>query len=208
MKQLIGFVYCETNGLHGTVPKKLNDGRTVNCIPPVKTNFKNMYVFARLIVLNYIIGYYLNGEFIETKKVRSILKPKLINFNKDAMQFHNITMKKAMKKGIDSVKVMNDFVTDFNNVDFIVFHNTEFHIKTLQAELMRTCFYFDFSKKKIIDIISFNHDLKYPSLKNLSKEVINNDYENKSAKYNVIIVMKIFINLYKKYEKKVLMLQQ
>ena len=38
--------------------------------------------------------------------------------------------------------------------------------------------------------MSFNHNIKYPSLKNLSKEIVGNDYENKSAKYNVTIVKK------------------
>lgn len=200
MKNLVGFIYCETNGLHKTVPKTLDDGRVVNVIPPVKPTFKNMFKFARLIVLNYIIGYYQDGQFIETKKERLILKPKSINFDEDAMKFHGITMKKAIKKGVDPKEVMKKFVTDFNYVNFLVFHNAEFHIKTIQTELMRNCYYFDFSRKKIIDIMSFNHDIKYPSLKNLSKEIVGNDYENKSAKYNVTIVRKIFINLYKKYE--------
>tara|TARA_B110000977_G_C11072411_1_gene489961 strand:+ start:860 stop:1483 length:624 start_codon:yes stop_codon:yes gene_type:complete len=203
MKNLIGFIYCETNGLHQTVPKNLADGRIINIIPPVKPTFKNMFRFARVIVLNYLIGYYEDGQFIETNKERLILKPKSIEFEEEAMKYHGITMKKANKKGLDPTQVMKKFVNDFNYVNFIVFHNAEFHIKTIQAELMRTCFYYDFSKKKIIDIMSFNHNIKYPSLKNLSKEIVGNDYENKSAKYNVTIVKKIFINLYKKYEKSI-----
>lgn len=200
MKNLVGFIYCETNGLHQTVPKKLNDGRVVNVIPPVKTTFKNLFKFARLIVLNYSIGYYSDGNFIETKKERFILKPKSINFNEDAIQYHGITMKKAMKKGVNAVEVMAKFANDFKYVNFIVAHNVEFHIKAIQNELMRSCIYYDFSKRKIIDIISFNHDIKYPSLKTLSKEILGNSYENKSAKYNLTIVKKIFIELYKRYE--------
>ena len=46
MKNLVGFIYCETNGLHKTVPKKLDDGKTINVIPPVKSTFKNMFKFA------------------------------------------------------------------------------------------------------------------------------------------------------------------
>ena len=67
---------------------------------------------------------------------------------------------------------MEKFANDFRYVNFIVSHNVEFHIKSIQTELMRSCVYFDFSKKKIIDIISFNHDLKYPSLKKLSLDII------------------------------------
>ena len=68
---------------------------------------------------------------------------------------------------------------------------------------MRSCVLFDFSKKKIIDIINFNHLLKYPSLKKLSLEILGNDYENKSAKYNLTIIKKIFIKLYQNYEKSI-----
>ena len=107
-----------------------------------------MFKFARLIVLNYIIGYYEDGKFIETKE-RLILKPKSIEFDKEAMKFHGVTMKKANKKGLDPVEVMKKFVTDFNYVNFLIFHNAEFHIKSIQPELMRTCFHFDFSKRKL-----------------------------------------------------------
>lgn len=203
MKNLVGFIYCETNGLHKTVPKKLDDGKTINVIPPVKSTFKNMFKFARLIVLNYSIGYYENQKYIETKKERLIIKPKSINFDETAMKFHGISMKKANKKGVDSLEAMEKFANDFRYVNFIVSHNVEFHIKSIQTELMRSCVYFDFSKKKIIDIISFNHDLKYPSLKKLSLEILGNDYENKSAKYNITIVRKIFIKLYQKYEQSI-----
>ena len=203
MKNLVGFIYCETNGLHKTVPKKLDDGKTINVTPPVKNTFKNMFKFARLIVLNYSIGYYENHKYVETKKERFIIKPKSINFDETAMKFHGISMKKATKKGVDSLEVMEKFANDFKYVNFIVSHNVEFHIKTIQTELMRSCVYFDFSKKKIIDIISFNHDLKFPSLKKLSLEILGNDYENKSAKYNITIVRKIFIKLYQKYEQSI-----
>ena len=69
---------------------------------------------------------------------------------------------------------------------------------------MRSCVYFDFSKKKIIDIISFNHDLKYPSLKKLSLEILGNEYSSKAAKYNLTIIRKVFIKLYQKYEQSII----
>tara|TARA_B110000908_G_scaffold71121_1_gene85810 strand:+ start:7578 stop:8204 length:627 start_codon:yes stop_codon:yes gene_type:complete len=200
MKNLVGFIYCETNGLHKTVPKKLKEGNIINIIPPVKNTFKNMFNFARLVVLNYSIGYYEENNFIETKKERLILKPKSINFNEEAMKYHGISMKKAYKKGVDPVEVMKKFANDFKYVNFIVSHNVEFHIKTIQCELMRSCVIYDFSKKKIIDIISFNHELKFPSLKKLSLEILGNSYENKSAKYNLTIIRKVFIQLYKDFE--------
>lgn len=204
MKNLVGFIYCETDGLHQTIPKELKDGKIIHEIPPVKNTFKNIFKFARLIVLNYSIGSYENGEYTEITKKRLIIKPKSLVFDEEAMKYHLITMKKALKKGIEPVEAMEKFANDFKYVNYIVSHNVEFHIKALIVELMRSCVYFDFSKKKIIDIMSFNHDLKYPSLKNLSKEILKNNYQDKNNKYNLTIIRKIFIELYKKYEKEII----
>lgn len=204
MKNLVGFIYCETDGLHQTVPKDIGEGKIIKEIPPVKNNFKNMFKFARLIVLNYSIGYYDDGKYEEIKKERIIIKPKSLVFDEQAIKFHQITMKKALKKGTEPVVAMEKFANDFKYVNYIVSHNVEFHVKALIVELMRSCIYFDFSKKKLIDIISFNHDLKYPSLKNLAKEILGNDYSDKSNKYNLVIIRKVFIELYKRYENEIL----
>ena len=85
MTKNICFLYTETNGLH-----KLDE-------PVCK---KNIYGFANLVALNYLIGYRENGKFVETKKVRHIIKPKCINFLEEAVNIHKITEKKAIKKGI------------------------------------------------------------------------------------------------------------
>ena len=84
MPKKICFLYTETNGLH-----QLNEDVTK----------KNIFSFARLVCLNYIIGYRKDGKFIEEKKVREILTPKCIHFEKDAIKFHGISQDKAKENG-------------------------------------------------------------------------------------------------------------
>ncbi len=205
MKTLVGFIYCETNGLHKTVPvQDKSSGIIYHKIPDVKPQFKNMFKFARLVVLNYSIGYYENKKYIETKKERLIIKPKSINFLEEAIKIHGITYKKALKKGVDPITAMEKFAEDFKHVRVLVSHNVEFHIKALQVELMRSCVYYDFGNLDIVDIISFNHELSYPKLKVLSEKFLGKSYEEKSQKYNLIIIRKVFFHLYKNYEENVL----
>ena len=82
MPKNICILYTETNGLH-----KLDES----------VSKKNSFGFARLVCLNYIIGYKKDGEFKELKKVRNILKPKCINFDENAIKYHTISQKKAEK---------------------------------------------------------------------------------------------------------------
>lgn len=205
MKTLVGFIYCETNGLHKTVPVvDPKSGITYNKIPDVKPQFKNMFKFARLVVLNYSIGYYQDKKYIETKKERLIIKPKSINFLDEAVKIHGITYDKAEKKGVDHIVAMEKFAEDFKYVKVLVSHNVEFHIKALQVELMRSCVYYDFGNLDIVDIISFNHDLKYPKLQALSEKFLGKSYQEKSQKYNLTIIRKVFIKLYQIYEDDIL----
>ena len=189
MTRKICFIYTETNGLH-----------TIN---NEKVSKKNIYGIARLITLNYLIGYRENGKFVQLKKVREILTPKCINFDEIATKFHGITKDIATKKGTDSEKVMERFKNDLNNVKVIVSHNLSFHLKAIQAECFRTCTYIDFSNYILIDTISFFHKLEYPKLRLLAKEILKKDYSDKKQRFNLILIKKIFIKLYNKYEKSI-----
>ena len=96
MSKKICILYTCTNGLHSTEEK---------------VSKKNMYAIARLISLTYSIGYYDNdtNKYIEEKKVSKILKPKSIHFNKEAQNFHKITLDRAIKEGIDNKEIMEEF---------------------------------------------------------------------------------------------------
>lgn len=188
MTRKICILYTETNGLHNT---------------DENVSKKNLFEFGRLVALNYIIGTREGNEFKVIKKVREILKPKCINFKKEAIKIHGIKQKKAEKRGVDNCVIMKNLEKDLEKVGVIVSHNLPFHIKTLQVECFRTCTYINFDKYILIDTINFFHKYEFLKLKDLSKKVLGKSYTDKKAKFNTTIIQKIFLELYNQYEKSV-----
>lgn len=181
MPKEIGFIYTETNGLHSTQKN---------------VYIKNLFEFSKMVTLSYQIGYYKNGQFELIKKVRHIIKPR--NFVIiDSKKFHGISQKKAETKGIEIVDALNQLKNDFKNVSVVVSHNLKFHIQTIQAECFRYHVYLDWSRYLLIDTINFYHKLEYPKLKVLSKHLLDKEYKDKKPKFNLIIIKKCFMKLYK-----------
>ena len=177
------FVYTETTGLHTT-----NDD-------VIK---KNLYSFARLVVLNYEIGYKEGNKFISTKKVRSIIKPRCMYISEESIKIHGITMEQANNEGLEIEQVLETFMKDLNDISVIISHNIEFHLKTLMAELIRYNKPFSFKNFIIIDTISFFHTMTFPKL-----DVLYTTFIDKKSKKQVSNLEKIklcFLRLYDKYE--------
>ena len=184
----ICFIYTDTNGLHESYTDTCNVSK------------KNMFAFARLIAIYYSIGYYQieNGKFkyVETKKVKHILKPKCILFNETAVAVHGITMEKALKKGIDNMSIISELRDDLKKVNIIVSHNLSFHLKAIQTECFRACVNIDFSRFILIDTISFEHNYGYLKLIDLAKK-LNISVEKPN---HLRLIRKVFDKLYHKYE--------
>ena len=142
----ICFIYTDTNGLH-----KTNDN--------VYT--KNLYKFARLIAIHYMIGDY-DGSLKNVNIKNIILKPKTIYFDKVAQNFHNITMEDATAKGVDNNKAITELKTDLNDVKIIIGYSLPFHIKAIQSECFRTAIDINFGKYILIDMMSFGHSYEHP----------------------------------------------
>lgn len=176
-------IYTETNGLHGT-----NED----------VSKKNLYSFARLVVLNYEIGYRENNKFVSTKKVRSIIKPRCMHISEETIPIHNITMEIANEEGLEIESVLDTFVKDVSDVAIIISHNVEFHLKTIMSEFVRYNKPFTFTKFIIIDTISFYHNEHYPKLQIL----YSNLYPKKTKKtVSTLEMMKLtFLKLYEDYE--------
>ena len=166
-------LYTETNGLH-TVTEKLSK--------------KNLYGFARLVVLNYEIFYYnksiVNDEWVSIKKVRSIIKPRCMHISDESIKIHEITNEYAMENGIEIESVLNDFKNDLKDVSVIVSHNVAFHLNTILGEYVRYNIQMDFifsgvrtlkNKYIIIDIMSFYHKLSSPKLLILYQNLYPNE---------------------------------
>jgi hypothetical protein len=84
---------------------------------------------------------------------------------------------------------------DLKKVDYIITHNVDFHLKTVIAEYVRYNIPPEFFKYKIIDIVSFNHNYKYPKLKDLAE---NLKIKNITKKTNLELIFSIFFKLIKK----------
>lgn len=185
MNKRICFLYTETNGLHQTI-----DDITK----------KNLFNFARLVVLNYEIGSINNNEYTQEKKIRSIIKPRCMIIPEETVQYHGITQEKAIKKGIDPEEALNLFKTDLKGVNILVTHGAEFHLKTILAESLKYNLSIDFNKIIIVDTLSFYHSYGYIKLKDLcSKLKIKEIPENN--KNNVELIRDVFFKLYSKFEK-------
>ena len=142
----ICFIYTDTNGLH-----KTNDF----------VSTKNLYKFARLIAIHYMIGDY-EGTFKSIIKKNIILKPKTIYFDKVAQSFHNITMEDANNKGVDNNIAITELKNDLNDVKIIIGYSLPFHIKAIQSECFRTAIDINFGKYILIDMMNFGHSYEHP----------------------------------------------
>ena len=185
MFKRICFVYTETNGLHQTTED---------------VNKKKLYYFARLVSLNYEIGYFKDNEFILEKKVKKIVKPRCMVIPEETIKYHGITQEFAVANGEDPELVMNAFKADIKNIDIIVSHSVDFHFKTLLAESLKYNISIDFNNYIVIDTINFYHQYGFLKLKELAKKLhIKNISE--TNEFNVELIKNVFLKLYSKYQK-------
>lgn len=179
------FIYTETNGLHSTNEDVIK---------------KNLYSFARLVVLNYEIGHKEGNKFVSTKKVRSIIKPRCMHISEESINIHGITMEQANNEGIEIEQVLEALIKDLSDVSVIVSHNVEFHLKTIMVELIRYNKPFSFSNYIIIDTISFFHNMTFPKLDTLYTTIVDTKKSKKTVS-NLDKIRLCFLRLYENYEK-------
>ncbi len=177
----ICFMYTDTNGLH-----ELNED----------VSKKNLFGFARLVSLHYEIGYVDDNKFISNIKKNIIIKPRCMFISEESIKIHGITNEEAKEKGQDIEDILNNFLKDISDVNIIVSHNIVFHLRTIQAELIRYNIQFNFKKYILIDTISFQHNLSFPKLKDLYEKILNKKSKNKSQ---LELIRKCFFHLYNTY---------
>jgi DNA polymerase III epsilon subunit-like protein len=187
MHKRLCFIYTETTGLHKTNNNVIK---------------KELFKYARMVTMNYIIGYYKDmKDFVCEKKVRTIVQPRCMFIPKETEIFHNITQEIAIKEGIDPDIIIKTFKKDIEKVDIIVSHNVDFHLKTILSEAVRYNINLDLSKYIVIDTINFTPNTmqaqEYVKLKDLAirLKIKNEDYSN------LELIREVFTKLYKKFEK-------
>ncbi len=187
MYKRICFLYTETTGLHQS---------------NYPVSKKKLYTFARMVSLNYEIGYLKDNEFIQEKKVRKIIKPRCMYIPEETIEYHGITQEIANKKGIDPEVVINELKDDLKTVDIVISHSIDFHLKTILAEAVRYNISLDFNNYVIVDTINFYHSYGFLKLKELAAKLsIKNIPE--SNENNVELIKNVFLKLYVKFIKSV-----
>jgi len=178
-------IYTETTGLH-----QVNEDVTK----------KKLFAYARMVTLNYEIGYVKDKEFIQETMVKQIIKPRCMIIPQETFEYHGITQEIANKKGLDPELVINQFKDELKTVDIIVSHNIDFHIRTIMAEAVRYNIMLDFNKYIIIDTINFFHSFGFIKLKDLASK-LGIKKISKTNDSNVELIRDVFFKLYAKFKK-------
>jgi len=188
MSNTICFFYTETNGLHKSTE------------PITK---KKLYNYARLVSLHYIIGHYNEKKknFVINKEVYHIVNPRTMYINEESIKYNNIDITIAKEKGKDIDYILNEFKKDLENVDILISHNVDFHLKTILNEILRYNVIIEFNNFLIIDTSSFYHENKYIKLFVLAENLNIEKYKDKKK---VEIIMLIFFKLYKNFKKSII----
>ncbi len=187
MYKRICFLYTETNGLH-----QINEN----------VSKKKLFGFARMVTLNYEIGYVKDKEFIQEKILRQIIKPRCMVIPQETVEYHGITQEIANTNGLDPEIVVNEFKNELKTVDIIVSHNVDFHLRTILAEAVRYNINLDFNKFVIIDTINFFHSFGYIKLKELAAKIGIKKIPETNEK-NVELIRDVFFKLYAKFKKSI-----
>jgi hypothetical protein len=180
MSKYICFINTETNGEH-----ELDEDICK----------KNLFGFARLLILNYEIGYK-EDKFISILKKQFIVKPRNLYIYEDSC----ITNEEANEKGTEIELILNTFINDINNnnVEIIIAHDINHHLKALYGEYIRYNIPFSFSKFIIVDTMTFYHSLDKPILKTLYKHLFTK-FDKTLDK--LTLIQQCFFKLYDDYEK-------
>ena len=188
MSKKVCIIHTETTGLH----ELHND----------KVYKKNLFGFARMVAFSWIIASRTEkSNYKIEKKEKYIIKPRCLNIPQEIVQFHGISQEIACKKGTEIEEVLNKFISDIKDVSVIVSHSLEFHLKAVQAELVRYNKAINFNKYLLIDLNSFDHKIVPTTLNNLSLILLNKKIEDKAIVNDIIC--ELFFKLYYMYEQQI-----
>ena len=96
MTKKVCFIHTETTGLHEYQNEKIYK--------------KNLYGYARMVSLSWIIASRTKGnEYEIEKKEKFIIKPRCMFIPEDTVQYHGITQEIANKKGTEIDDVLDKF---------------------------------------------------------------------------------------------------
>ena len=118
----------------------------------------------------------------------------------DTEKYHGITQEYATENGLDINIVLEKFKNDIKDVNIIVSHNIDFHLKTILGEYLRYNININLTKYLIIDTISFFHNFGLIKLNELSNKLLVKNIEDKN---NIELIRDVFFKLYHQFEKSI-----
>jgi DNA polymerase III epsilon subunit-like protein len=99
-------------------------------------NKDTLHLWPYIVQFSYII---FDTEFKTLVKMKDciIRIPDFITISEEVSKIHGITNDISLSKGINIINILNEFFTDFSNVDYIVGHNISFDLNMIRVELNR-----------------------------------------------------------------------
>jgi len=188
MVKKICFIHSETTGLHEYQNEKIYK--------------KNLYGFARLVSFSWCIATRdTEDKYTVEKKEKFIIKPRCMYIPEDTVKFHGITQEFAIKNGTEIEEVLDKFLLDIKNVEIIVSHSLEFHLKAVLGEIIRYNKIIHLEKYIFLDINSFNHKITPSTLVNICSVYLKKKLDKSLT---VDYVCDLFFKLYNDYEKSIM----
>jgi len=145
------------------------------------------------------------GRLIAVKNY--IIKPEGFDIPYNAEKIHGISTQRAQRLGIDLKLVLNEFITDVENSQFVVGHNVEFDNNIVGSELLRKQMDNILSDFPCLDTMKLSVDycqilggrggrFKYPSLTDLHKKLFGESFaEAHNASADVEATTRCFLEL-------------
>ncbi|MFN5771850.1 hypothetical protein, partial [Flavobacterium sp.] len=170
----------------------------------------NYNEWVRAISINWII--YENVHANVFKSASSFrhninyIIPAGFNVDKESLNYNSIKFNKLVDNGKNIVEVLKLFLENFEDFDYVIGHNIQFHLNVVLSELYRNGF--NYTKKiKTICLMKIGVDYckipskigyKFPTLSELSKYVLKKDLENNDSYKCLEIIDEMYGEFYKK----------
>jgi len=153
-----------------------------------KTRELNLYslnMWPYIVQFSYIVYDDVTNRILKIKDY-VIKVPDGIIISEESIKIHGITNEISQTKGVDIKTIFDEFIMDFENVDFVVGHNLDFDVKMIKAEIMRKIHYelIYFEKELYKDYFQLISDYKkYVCTMKESIDLCAIEMVNKRGKY-------------------------
>jgi DNA polymerase-3 subunit alpha len=110
-------------------------------LPKVKDlNIDSLFTWPYIIQFSYVIYDIKESKLIKIKD--NIVKiDSNIEISNDSIKIHGITKEKSKNEGVNLKLLIDEFMEDFEKVDYIVGHNLVFDLNMIKAEIMRKIYF-------------------------------------------------------------------